>query len=95
MNEPTTSGRRTVRKIRYHDHEWDEVVEQARACGLQPAAFVRKVSLGHEEEDVVLALGRIATALHGLMRRAPEVTQTQIQPVLDEALGVIRRVEDE
>lgn len=94
MSEPTTSGRRKVRNIRYHDHEWDSVVEQARGSGLQPAAFVREASLGHGKHDVVLALARVATALHILARRAPEVRQTEIRPVLDEALAVIRRVGD-
>jgi hypothetical protein len=103
QEHPRISTRRTPRKIRYHDHEWDRVVAHARACRLPPATFVRKVSLGaqpsllpKDEDKLLHELGRIATALHGLAYRAAEAGNPpeprQIQTVLDETLAAIRRI---
>jgi hypothetical protein len=104
VSQPSTSTRRKARKIRYHDGEWSVVASHARACGLPPATFVRKVSLGAKprarrnrtENDLILHLGRIATDLQRLVRVAERnaelPTATHPQIVLDEVLAAIRRI---
>ncbi len=96
--------RRKARKIRYHDHEWNEVVEQACACGIPAATFIRRVSLGakprsrrnRNENDLILRLGSIATDLESLARAYHQTTRlpdsARLQLVLDEVLATIRRI---
>lgn len=93
-------SRRTPRKIRFHDHEWDEIVAQAETCGLPAATFVRKVSLSPEphREKSILMLGRIATELERLRRltaqsQNPAIEPPQLQLALVEALAAIERLE--
>lgn len=88
------------RKIRFHDHEWDKIVAQARASGLPPATFVRKVSLSGEpeREKLILVLGRIATETERLMRRAaqpenPGIDPSQLRLALAETLAAIERLD--
>lgn len=97
-------ARRKARKIRYHDHEWNEIAEQARARGIPAATFIRRVSLGakprarrnRNENDLILRLGSIATDLGSLARayhqagRLPDAVRLQL--VLDEVLSTIRRI---
>lgn len=104
MSAPSSSSRRKTRKIRYHDREWDEIVAHARASGLPPATFVRKVSLGvkprarrnRTENELILRLGGIASDLRHLVRLAERAGDppalVQIQVVLDETLVAIRRI---
>lgn len=104
MSHTSVSGRRKARKIRYHESEWNLVATHARACGLPPATFVRRVSLGAKprarrnrtENELIFHLGRIATDLHQLADRAAEPGDTfdpaELRLVLDEVLASIRRI---
>ena len=97
-------ARRKARKIRYHDHEWNEIATQARACGIPAATYIRRVSLGakprarrnRDENDLILRLGSIATDLDSLARayhqtgRLPDAARLHL--VLDEVLSTIRRI---
>ncbi len=102
--EQQSRARRKARKVRYHDHEWNEIAAQARACGIPAATFIRRVSLGakprarrnRNENDLILRLGAIATDLDSLARahhltgRLPDAARLQL--VLDEVLSTIRRI---
>ncbi|MGH6916667.1 MAG: plasmid mobilization protein [Geminicoccaceae bacterium] len=104
MVQQQSRARRKARKIRYHDHEWNEIAAQARACGIPAATFIRRVSLGakprarrnRNENELILRLGSIATNLDSLARachqggRLPAATRLQL--VLDEVLSAIRRI---
>ena len=97
-------ARRKARKIRYHDHEWNEIAAEARACGMPAATFIRRVSLGakpracrnRNENELILRLGSIATNLDSLARtyrqngRLPDTARLQL--VFDEVLAAIRRI---
>jgi hypothetical protein len=73
------AGRRSEHQIPYHDHEWAEILARARECGLPPATFVRRASLGaklrtrcnHFENDLIYHLGRIAHRLDRFGEGAP------------------------
>jgi len=92
------------RKIRYTSAEWDAIVECAQACGKPPAEYVRDTSLGaaprirhgRENEAVIRELGRIGTALAGLVRVAKESGALSEAAALDaalaEVLSAVRRV---
>ncbi len=99
------SGRkRKVRKIRYHDDEWERIVERARECRQPPARYVREVSLGvyprarrnRIEDRIVVQLGRIGNNLNQLARVAHATGQVlareQLQSVLEEVLAAVRRI---
>jgi hypothetical protein len=96
--------RRKARKIRYYDHEWNEIAAQARACGIPAATFIRRVSLGakprarrnRNENELILLLGSVATELGSLARayrqkgRLPDTARLQL--ILDEVLATIQRI---
>ena len=104
MIERSISGRRKARKIRYHEDEWSVVVSHARACGLPPATFVRKVSLGAKprarrnrtENELILRLGRIANDLDRLVRVAEQAgdlpARSQYESLMQSVLAAIRRI---
>jgi hypothetical protein len=97
-------ARRKARKIRYHDHEWNEIAAEARACGMPAATFIRRVSLGakprarrnRNENELILRLGSIATNLdslahtYGQIGSVPDAARLQL--VLDDVLATIRRI---
>ncbi len=96
--------KRKVRKIRYHDAEWERIVERARECRQPPARYVREVSLGvsprarrnRVEERIVVQLGRIGNNLNQLARFAHATGQQpareQLQTALEEVLAAVRRI---
>ncbi len=99
------SGRkRTVRKIRYHDHEWERIVARARECRQPPARYVREVSLGfyprarrnRVEDRIVVQLCRIGNNLNQLARVAHAMGQVpvheQLRGALEEVLAAVRRI---
>lgn len=104
MDEPSTQSRRKPQKIRYLEPEWDRVVARARACGLPPATFVRKVSLGvklrvrrnRTADALIVELGRIGMELRRLAQMAERAgegpAREEIAGVLDQVLTTIRRV---
>lgn len=104
MAEVTSSTQRKVRKIRYHDQEWERVVKRARACGIPPAVFVRKASLGvklrarrnRTENELILRLGRIGMDLqrltHTVERRGDLPLREELRSVLEELLAAVRRI---
>jgi hypothetical protein len=104
VSQPSISTRRKARKIRYHDHEWNVIVTHARECGLPPATFVRKVSLGARprarrnrlENELILRLGQIAADLHRVVRIAEQAGDVpapeQYRSLLDEVLAAVRRI---
>lgn len=104
MVQRSIPGRRKARKIRYHDDEWSVIVSHAHACGLPPATFVRKVSLGATprarrnrlENELILVLGRIASDLDRLIRIAEHTgdfpARSQLDPVFRNLLAAIRRI---
>lgn len=97
-------ARRKARKIRYHDHEWNEIAAQARACGIPAATFIRRVSLGakprarrnRNENELILRLGSIATDLDSLAHAYHQTDRpldtARLRLVLDEVLATIRRI---
>lgn len=103
MNEPTAS-RRTVRKIRYHDCEWDQIVARARDCRMPPSRYVREVSLGsiprarrnRITDELILQLGRIGNNLNQLTRIAQSAGEMPVhdllKSILSDVLAVIRRI---
>jgi hypothetical protein len=98
VSQRAISGRRRVRKIRYHDDEWSVIGSHARACGLPPATFVRKVSLGATprarrnrlENELILRLGRIASDLDRLIRIAERTGDFPARSQLDSVMRVSR-----
>lgn len=104
VHRPSVSRRRKARKIRYHDEEWDRIVEDARACGIPAATYVRRVSLGarprprrhRTENDLILPLSQIAADLQRLARVvAPSGdvrARVALKETLDETLAAIRRI---
>lgn len=104
MDEPTTQARRKPQKIRYLDAEWERVVARARACGMPPATFVRKASLGvklrarrnRTADALIVELGRVGLELQRLVQRAERAgegpAREEIAAVLDEVLTAIRRL---
>ena len=104
MDGRSTHGRRTPRKIRYHEHEWERIVAHARACGVPPATFVRDVSLGAAprarrnrlENDLILQLASIATDLQRLTNQAGrdhiEIDARQLEQLSSDVLSAIRRI---
>lgn len=103
MDEPTTQSRRKPQKIRYYDQEWERIVARARACGLPPATFVRKTSLGMKlrarrnrvADDLIVELGRLGLELQRLARAIEgggTANTPEISPVLEEVLAAVRRV---
>ena len=104
MDGRSTHVRRTPRKIRYHEHEWERIVAHARACGVPPATFVRDVSLGAAprarrnrlENDLILHLATIATELQRLGDHARStdigVDAHQLRQLCREILTAIRRI---
>ena len=99
-----TVEKRTVRKIRYNDSEWELIVARARECREPPARYVREVSLGysprarrHRIEDLLIVqLGRIGNNLNQLARLAHSTGQVparkQLHSTLEEVLTAIRRI---
>ena len=104
MGQPTTSAQRKKRNIRFHDGEWERIEKRARACGLPPATYVRKASLGMKlrarrnrtENELILQLGRIAMELQRLAwapdHPGPHPSRDELQPVLEEVLAAVRRI---
>lgn len=104
MDEPITQARRKPQKIRYLDAEWERVVARARACGMPPATFVRKASLGvklrvrrnRTADELIVELGRVGLELQRLVQVAERAgegpAREEIAVVLDEVLTAIRRV---
>jgi hypothetical protein len=104
VGRSATPAQRKKRNIRFHDGEWERVEKRARACGLPPAAFVRKAALGgklrarrnRSENELILQLGRIGMDLKRLMD-APEGAgevplREELQLVLEEVLAAVRRI---
>lgn len=79
------SGPRKAHNTRYHDVEWERVVKQAPACGIPPATFVRRASLGAQvralrnqaQNDLILLLGRISETLQRLAAHAQRTGSRQ------------------
>lgn len=103
MDEPATQSRRKPQKIRYNDQEWERVVARARACGMPPATFVRKASLGvklrtrrnRTADELIVQLGRLGLELQRLARAtgSSESTATEnVSVVLAEVLAAVRRI---
>ena len=103
MDDSTTQAPRKPQKIRYHDQEWARVVARARACGMPPATFVRKASLGaklrarrnRETDELIVQLGRLGLELQCLARAVEADGSTgagQVSAVLDEVLAAVRRI---
>jgi hypothetical protein len=100
----STSARRTARKIRYHDHEWNRVVARARDCRMPPSRYVREVSLesiprarrNRIADELILQLGRIGNNLNQLARFAHTTgelwARDELQSVLAEVLVAVRRI---
>jgi hypothetical protein len=98
------STQRKKRNIRFHDQEWERVEARARACGLPPATYVRKASLGiklrarrnRTENELIFHLGRIAMDLQRLAHAPDPVgsppSQDELQMALEEVLAAVRRV---
>ena len=103
MSQPAIQKRR-VRKIRYHDREWERIVARARECRMPPARYVREVSLGvlpkarrnRTEERLIVQLGRIGNNLNQLARLAHcsgEISaHDELISTLEEVLAAIRRI---
>lgn len=104
MTPPPSSTRRKPHKVRYHDHEWERVVQHAEASGLPAATFVRRVSLGAKprarrnrtENDLILQLGRIAAELHRLVNLSEQghvlSASADLEHLLNEILAAVRRI---
>jgi hypothetical protein len=104
MEQAGRAAIRKPRKIRYDDLEWRKVEARAHACGLPPATYVRKASLGvrlrarrnRVENDLILQLGRIGMELRGLAQEAERAgelpARDRLQAVLEEVLAAVRRV---
>lgn len=102
--ENATVEKRTVRKIRYRDSEWELIVARARECRKPPARYVREVSLGfilrakrnRIEDRLIVQLGRVGNNLNQLARLAQSTgqlpTRDQLHATLEEILAAIRRI---
>lgn len=96
--------KRTPRKIRYLESEWDLIVARARECRKPPARYVREVSLGvvprarrnRFEDRIIVELGRIGNNVNQLARLAHSTgrlpTRDELRTTLEEILELVRRI---
>ncbi len=84
---------RQPRTVRFHDHEWAQLLEQARACGLQRGRYVRETSLGAVprglgDKQLLHQLVRIGNNLNQLAKCANEGQALPAAEIL-ECLGEV------
>ncbi len=91
---------RQPRTVRFHDEEWQELLERARACGLQRGRYVRETSLGAVprglgDKQLLHQLARLGNNLNQLAKRANEgqaIPLSQILECLKEVHAAARRI---
>ena len=93
-DRPETKPRhRQPRTVRFHDHEWQQLLEQARACGIQRGRYVRETALGAVprglgDKQLLHQLARIGNNLNQLAKRANEGQALPLSEIL-ECLGEV------
>ncbi len=91
---------RQPRTVRFHDHEWQQLLERARACGLQRGRYVRETALGAVprglgDKQLLHQLARLGNNLNQLAKRANEgqvLPLSQILECLQEVHAAARRI---
>ena len=91
---------RQPRTIRFHDEEWEQLLERARACGLQRGRYIRETALGAVprglgDKQLLHQLARIGNNLNQLAKCAnegQELPQSDILECLGEIHAVAKRI---
>ncbi len=91
---------RRPRSVRFHDHEWQQLLERARACGLQRGRYVRESALGSVprglgDQQQLHQLARIGNNLNQLAKRANEgqvLPHAEILECLREVHAAAKRI---
>ncbi len=86
--------------MRFHDDEWQQLLERARACGVQRGRYVRESALGVVprglgDQQLLHQLARIGNNLNQLAKRANEgqvLPQGEILECLREVHAAAKRI---